>query len=118
MSDLSLHESPAFTRDNLSATRFSSPQICYGIIEALFSFNILNKLCSLFLNASVDAKPLFIIYTTPISSVNNLIHLWAMLAFTAWTADRTASNSLAVEPVYYVSAENVLRASIVPMLCL
>ena len=76
MSSLNLQESPALILDNLSATVFSSPQICCGITDAYYSLSTFNNNDNLFLSCSVDAKPLFIICTTPMLSVKSLMHLF------------------------------------------
>ena len=96
---------------------FSTPAMCWGIMEAPSYANIYSNNYNLVLCASVEAKPFFRICTTPVLSVNRFMHLPRRLDLTACTADNTASNSLAVEPVYYCSSPKVPRASIVVFAC-
>ena len=117
MSSLKRQESPALMRESWSATVFSSPQICCGIIEAFCSLNIFSSCYILFLRCSVDAKPFLIICTTPMLSVKSLMHLWLISPLTASMAAITASSSRAVEPLACYCSLNVLLANIVPILC-
>ena len=99
------------TLDSLSATILCSPLMCCGMIEARSLWSRASRCCTLDRSASVDAKPFLMIYTTPVLSVNKFMHIPCIYGFTAYIAAITASSSLAVEPMFYCSALNVLRAN-------
>jgi hypothetical protein len=90
-----------------SAITLSSPRICVAIIEDPRLPTMFYNFVSIVRRSGFVDQFLFIIYCTPVLSVNDLIHYRCRKGYKDSTASNTAWNSCFVDPCVYKVLSNV-----------